>query len=363
MIRESQTIGFGTQHKMLNKRTVSSSWMRGVADTLSAQGLDSAGLFAQAGLRIENLDDCDFRWPTEGVSKLWTIAAERSGNSDIGLFKPQTPRPDHYGVVGYAMMSSADLETSVARMIRYNNIVSNACAMTLDPETRGKWMRLELFGGEYPIPRQRCDYVIQTFLSFCRLMLGRPLKPLAVAFKHPAPISRAAYNEAFGAQLKFEAPFIGLLISREDLACKLPTVVPELADLHDRIAGEALRNLERTDICHRARQAVARHLSDGAPLRSTIAAELKMSDHTFQRRLAGEATSFTDLVDETRREVAQHHLADSRLSFAEIAYLLGYADQSTFFRATNRWFGESPGEYRARVTTGNDRNIVEARRR
>jgi hypothetical protein len=54
--------------------------MPGVANTLSAQGLDSAGLFAQAGLRIENLDDCDFRWPTEGVSKLWTIAAERSGN-------------------------------------------------------------------------------------------------------------------------------------------------------------------------------------------------------------------------------------------------------------------------------------------
>jgi AraC-like DNA-binding protein len=348
---------------MLSKRTVSSSWMRGVADTLSAQGLDAAALFAQVGLRFENLDDCDFRWPTEAVSKVWTIAAERSGNPDIGLFSPETPRPDHYGVVGYAMMSSADLEASVARMIRYNNIVSNACAMTLEPETRGKWMRLELFGGEYPTPRQRCDYVIVTFVSFCRLMLGRPLKPLTVAFKHRAPISRAAYDEAFGAALKFDAPFVGVLISREDLASKLPTAVPELADLHDRIAGEALRNLERTDISHRARRAVARHLSGGSPLRSTIAAELKMSDHTFQRRLAGEATSFTDLVDETRREVAQHHLANDRLSFGEIAYLLGYADQSTFFRASNRWFGESPGDYRARVTAGADRDVVEARRR
>jgi AraC-like DNA-binding protein len=332
--------------------------MRGVAETLSAQGLDSAALFAQAGLRLKNLDDCDFRWPTEGVSQVWTIAAERSGNPDIGLFTLQTPRPDHYGVVGYAMMSSADLQTSVARMIRYNNIVSNACAMTLDPETRGKWMRLELFGGEYPIPRQRCDYVIQTFLSFCRLMLGRPLKPLAVSFEHQAPLSLTAYKEVFGVPPRFNASFVGVLIAKEDLARKLPTAVPELADLHDRIAGEALRNLENTDISHRARQAVARRLSDGAPLRSTIAAELKMSDHTFQRRLADEATSFTDLVDETRREVAQHHLADSRLSLAEIAYLLGYADQSTFFRASNRWFGESPGEYRARVTAGNDRDIV-----
>ena len=97
---------------------------------------------------------------------------------------------------------------------------------------------------------------------------------------------------------------------------------------------------------------MSRHLSGGGPLRSTIAAEMKMSDHTFQRRLAGEATSFTDLVDETRREVAQHHLVNGRLSFGEIAYLLGYSDQSTFFRASNRWFGKSPGEYRARATAG-----------
>src|SRR5215469_12171380 len=106
MIRGSQTTGLGTPHEMLNKRTTSSAWMRGVANTLSAQGLDAAALFAQAGLRIENLDDCDCRWPTGGISKLWTIAAERSGNPDIGLFDPHAPRPDHYGLVGYAMMSS-----------------------------------------------------------------------------------------------------------------------------------------------------------------------------------------------------------------------------------------------------------------
>jgi len=53
-----------------------------------------------------------------------------------------------------------------------------------------------------------------------------------------------------------------------------------------------------------------------------------MSDHTFQRRLTSEGTSFTKLVDETRRELVQQHLADRRLSSSEIAYLLGYAARS-----------------------------------
>src|SRR5215813_10324454 len=113
MIRESQTIGLGTAHEMVNKRTTSSAWMRGVAGTLSAQGLDVAALFARAGLRIENLEHGDFRWPTEGINRLWTIAAERSGNPDVGLFNSDTPRTDHYGLVGYAMMSSPDLRPAL----------------------------------------------------------------------------------------------------------------------------------------------------------------------------------------------------------------------------------------------------------
>jgi AraC-like DNA-binding protein len=87
-----------------------------------------------------------------------------------------------------------------------------------------------------------------------------------------------------------------------------------------------------------------RHLPDGAPWRSTIAAALKMSDHTFQRRLTSEGV----VQQACRRNAArlvQHHLAYTRLSSSEIAYLVGYSDQSTFFRATHRWFGESPGEY------------------
>jgi len=337
---------------MVNKRTTSSTWMRGVANTLAAQGLDVAALFAQAGLRIENLEHGDFRWPTEGVNRLWTIAAERSGKPDVGLFNPDTPRTVHYGIVGYAMMSSPDLETALARLIRYNGVVSSASTISFEPAKGGKWTRVELFGNETPIPRQRYDYMALIMLTFCRWMLGRPIRPLAVAFMHPEPTSLAAYVEAFGAPLRFGAAFNGLLISSEDLASKLATAAPELADLHDRIAWEALRKLEQAEISRRAREAVVRHLPDGAPSRATIAAALSMSDHTFQRRLTGEGTSFSKLVDETRRELVQHHLADSRLSSSEIAYLVGYSDQSTFFRATHRWFGESPGEYRARVTAG-----------
>ncbi len=342
---------------MPDHRTTSSAWMRGVANTLDAQGLDAAALFAEAGLSIHDLDEPDHRWPTENASRLWSLAAARSGDPAVALSNPHLARPDHYGVVGYAMMSSADLLTGLKRLIRYLRIVSDAAKITLDEGPGGRWVELDLCGGGRPVPRQRCEYGLLTLLTLCRWMLGRPLNPLMAALSHPAPAVLAPYDEAFGCPLQFGAKFNAFLVADEDLACKLPTAIAQLAEIHDRIAGQALLKLEKADTTHRAREAIARRLQDGSPLRATIAADLKMGDHTLQRRLAGEGTSFTDLADETRRELAQHHLTDVGTAFSEIAYLLGYSDQSTFFRACHRWFGEAPGEYRTRVLEGERREL------
>lgn len=330
-------------------RTTSSAWIRGVANTLSSQGLDAAALFEEAGLSIEDLNDCEYRWPTEQVNRLWALAAERSGNPAIALASPHLARPDHYGVVGYAMMSSPDLRTGLERLIRYLCLVSDAAEIGLVPGEGGAWVRIDFYGGDCPVPRQRFEYALLTLLTFCRWMVGKPLRPLIATFTDALPVSVAPYDEAFGCPLRFGAEFNAFLVSDKDLASRLPTAEPELAKLHEQLAGRAVAKLGLPEITHRARVAVARRLQDGTPRRATIAADMGVSDHTLQRRLADEGISFTRLVEDTRRELAQHHLADPRKSLSEIAYLLGYSEQSAFFRASLRWFGESPGEHRARV--------------
>jgi AraC-like DNA-binding protein len=138
------------------------------------------------------------------------------------------------------------------------------------------------------------------------------------------------------------------LLAEADMTSRLRTAVPELAEVHDRIAGLALHRLETPSTARRVKQAIADQLQDGTPLRERVAAVLDMSDHTLQRRLSDEGTSFTQLIDDTRRELAEFHLADPKTSLSDIVYLLGYSDQSTFFRACLRWFGDSPTASRAR---------------
>jgi AraC-like DNA-binding protein len=76
---------------------------------------------------------------------------------------------------------------------------------------------------------------------------------------------------------------------------------------------------------------------------------LELSERSLQRRLEVEGTSFLRLLDDTRRELAQEYLGQTALSLADTAFLLGFADQSSFFRASKRWFGISPRLYRIRL--------------
>ena len=100
---------------------------------------------------------------------------------------------------------------------------------------------------------------------------------------------------------------------------------------------------------HKARQVLCRLLPQGEPKREMVAQTLHLSQRTLQRRLQEEGTSFQALLDDTRRELAEQYLAQPRMTLLEIAYLLGFADPSNFFRAFRRWFDATPGEYRARL--------------
>lgn len=320
--------------------------MRGVAEALASRGLDVPALFAEAGLDLHALDHPERRYPSERIAQLWELAVQRSGDRCIGLADPDMPQPGNFDVVGYAMMSAPHVRAALERLVRYLRIVSDAALLTLQPQDGGCWIRLDLFSGGRPTPQARYDYDLSALLGFLRWITGRELRPRAMATTQPRPDNTAPYEAVFRCGLHFGAHFNGLLLDDADLALALPASNAELSELHDRLAGSHLLRLQSSRTADRAHDALTRQLPGGEPRRSQIAALLAMSDHTLQRRLAAEGTHFTALVDQTRRELAQHYLAQPGVSLAQVTYLLGFGDQSNLFRACMRWFGQAPGRFR-----------------
>jgi AraC-like DNA-binding protein len=331
----------------MRERTTSSNWALGIVQALEMGGVDCRAIFPELGLDYAALSDPDARFPQDGMTRLWQRAVELSGNQAIGLNMAKVVRPASFHVVGYALMSSRTLKEGFARMVRYQRIIGEGADLSFRPTSQGYELTLAIHGDRLPAARQSIEASLAYALAFCRWMTGKPIQPLQVLFQSAAPADLQPFEQVFQGPLKFNADHYGLLFDRADMDMPLPTANESLAQLHDRFAGEYLARFSESRVTHQARQVLCRLLPQGEPKREVVAQTLHLSQRTLQRRLQEEGTSFQQLLDDTRRELAQQYLAQASLSLLEVAYLLGFADPSNFFRAFRRWFGVTPGEYRA----------------
>jgi len=334
-----------------NPLGIASFWVRGIADALAAEQLDVVALFREAGLNANALSDPDARFPSDGVNRLWNLAVVRSGNPAVGLASARVVKPASFDVVAYTMMSAPNLLNLLDRLERYLGIVSDAASATVKKARSGYRLVLVLLPQHSPAPWQRVAFDLLEFLSFCRWVTGREIHPLALELSYPPTRDMQPYLEAFGCEPRFLSRENALLFSLEDTMRPLPTAHRLLSIIHERVADDHLNRLSDKRISLRVRAAIMRHLPDGELSRGDIANVLMMSKRTMHRRLAAENTSFQRLLDETRCELAEGYLTRRDLSLADIAYLLGFKNQSSFNRSAKRWFGETPGAYRRRSTT------------
>src|SRR5215471_11668809 len=158
--------------------TCAAFWVKGIAETLEAAGLDIPALFEVAELELAALSNADARFPTEGISRLWQIAATRSGNPAIGLTNSSAVKPGSFDVVAYTMMSSPNLLGILERAVRYVDIlllpmgyqsrftsagvrteVSAACRSSVVPGCFQMPIALQCAGECLTVRAHRCDPV------------------------------------------------------------------------------------------------------------------------------------------------------------------------------------------------------------
>jgi AraC-like DNA-binding protein len=183
-----------------------------------------------------------------------------------------------------------------------------------------------------------------------RQLSGNAWTPERVWLAHPRPPDSSALEACFaGTPITFDTGANGLAFAASTLA--LPVVSAD-APLHSVLTQHAERALPpeppAEDWLARVRLKTREALGEGGGTLERVARALKMSPRTLQRRLSEHGTSFQDVLDVERQELARRLLEDPRLSVSEVAWRLGYSELTAFNRAFKRWTGKTPGEWRAR---------------
>src|SRR5262245_36929428 len=155
------------------------------------------------------------------------------------------------------------------------------------------------------------------------------------------------HRDVDGGRVEFGVREDALLLRREMLLYPLPEEAPELAGQFEAYAAALVRRMTpQTSVAEQVRQAIAEGLLSGAVSETAVAARLALTVRTMHRHLVEAGTSFRGIRDELLRQRAKELLSERRVPIAEVSFLLGYSDPSSFHRAFRRWTGFTPAEWR-----------------
>jgi AraC-like DNA-binding protein len=317
-------------------------------DLAAARGVDRGSLLEAAGLADVDLDDPDDRVPLRKIFWLWKALAEADSDPDLGIELGRRVEVREAGVLGYALAHSTTLGDALHRYQRFGRLVSTAFELDLETDSR-TWLLCVRRPPLQPRFRQPIDEALAGFVTIVREITGRRIDPLEIALTYPRPVRLSALRDLFRCDLRFEQPRISVSLSAEHAGIPLVASDSRLTRYLDRLAEQELAALPRADtFARRVGRAAWQRLSEGQPTVGQLADELGVSSRTLQRRLREEGTSFAQVLEDLRRQLAPVLLRDDSLAVYEVAYLLGYSDPSAFFRAFRRWHGVSPADYRRR---------------
>jgi AraC-like DNA-binding protein len=329
--------------------SVLSSWTRVIIDALEAEGLDADAVLARAGFAADAFDDPNVRHPVAATRPLWRAAVEAFGDPACGLRISNHVRPATFHALGYAVFASGSLREALHRLVRYSHLVTDATVLALEttPSAARLIFRRRV---ENDMPTyEALDAVMSLIVRTCRMLTERRFSLERMEQRRPPPENIGPYERFYRCPLFFAADSDAITVSAAWLDRQLPSANPELARHNDDLVRRYLAQIEQGTLVDRVRSVLAENLAgDASPAR--IARALGLSERSLQRHLAQLGTTFAEVLNETRRELACGYLREPRWSVTEIAFLLGFEDSSSFARAFRRWTGQSPSEYRAAHT-------------
>jgi AraC-like DNA-binding protein len=332
------------QPRASSTRSTLGTWSAALLRTVEARGADADAIARELGLDRSALGP-EQRVPRETLNRLWELAVAATGDPALGLDAPRHASQTTLHALGYAVLASATLKDAFDRLVRYRRLVGDVLSLRL--VDLGERYRFEIDVSADPgVPYHAVDAVASMCARQARL-LHRPrvCNPVAVTFARPAPSDVKPYLEAFRAPVRFGAEVNALEFARADVDDPLPAGNAELARGNDEVLVRFLARLEQARVATRVQQALLEALPDGAPSKTAIARRLGMSPRNLQRHLADEGTSFKDVLNDARADLARTYVEEQRLSVTEIAFVLGFADTSAFSRAFKRWTGASPRDW------------------
>lgn len=326
--------------------TVSGHFVRSALSGAELQNRDINALLRHAGISPDLLKAPRARVSSAQFSRLMQVIWEDM-QDEFGGLGPRRCRPGTFATMCTLALECTTLESTLARCHHFSNLFENAVSMRL--EKGGQEARLVLkIEGEIHDPQYFLrESILVIWHRLCSWLIGQAIKLDCAHFSYAEPSHGDEYRHIFHCPLQFGASRTELRFNSRFLSAP---VIRDRAEMKQFLSTSPADLLARPDadntFAGKIRKLIGRDFTQPTPDFEWIASELHVSPQTLRRRLKQENTSFQEIKDLLRRDLAIYYLGKQERAINDIAYLVGFTEPSTFHRAFKKWTGMTPGAWR-----------------
>lgn len=332
----------------MNQLPVNASYIRHLLAAAKSLGADIPKALHRSGISAAALDDPDAGITLAAHHLLWQHLSAAVGRENLGFTAGRRFRPAALGLAGHVVALCGTAREALAAFERYRSLVGgDQIVPRLHPADGHLELRYAPVDPGFAQSAHSGESGMISLLMLTNSLTGVRCAPLEAWFQHKRPADLRPYQELFPCPLHFEKPYRRLLLPRETMELKFVRADRALQRYLSHHADALLQRLHPDrSVAEQVRGHLTQALASGEPQERLVAQQLGMSPRTLQRHLRTEGVTFGKLLDEVRHELARSYLRDKSLGITDVAFLLGYAEPSTFFRAFRRWTGTTPHKAR-----------------
>ena len=313
---------------------------------LRGLGSDPAALLAEVGFDLALFDNPNNRVSFANRARILNHCAARSGCPYLGLLVGEQAGLHSLGLVGLLAKYSPDVGTALRNLVHYFHLNTRGAVTVLKVDHHSALLCYLIYATGGEVISQIGDGSVAAIFNILRDLCGPQWKPTEIRFAHSKPKNTGPYQRFFRAPLNFDAEVNAVVFNAEWLD-------RPLANTDDALVGllmEKIQTLEAwngEDLRDQVRRVLGTAVLTGDARSDKVAALFSMHSRTLGRHLKKSGTSFEELLNEVRYDIARQLLGDSLMSVSQIALTLNYADASAFTRAFRRWSGTTPAQWRS----------------
>lgn len=314
-------------------------------------GLNPQGLLRKVGLSRALISAPAQHIPVAAVVDLLEASAAATGCCTFGLRMAEARQLADFGPISLLLSHQPTLRVALNTIVQYRHLLNESLAMFIEDAGKTTLIREEVVIEGRQSIRQATELAVGVLPLIFRALLGKQWHPQAVHFAHAPMGDLQVYRRVFRCSPQFDSEFNGLVCPTSDMDQPNREADAALAGYAQSFI-DALPRWDQSSIVLEVRKSIYLLLPMGRASVDQIAQGLGMHVRTLQRKVEESGKTFSGLVDEVRRELAQHYIRNTSYPLGRVAEQLGYANQSSFTRWFIAQFGTAPTMLRAQQSIG-----------